>query len=212
MKKRVALPHVVDAIRWERGDRVTVTPWRGGNVTARAVDGQRVEERKPSLAHCGGDYDTVQFHPNARNRFRDVLRHDGHIVSQVMTNGAPHVSVRTSWAGYQLAKARHFGWIPVDVCPVRLLKFGGFKPSVFLDESILKAHVCAKGATPEGGCKHFRAELAARRAKQIEAMTAIDAVIVDAESARERSIAEAAARAVALAIAPLLKGMKGAGE
>lgn len=185
-------------VLWTRGEP-TYKPFRGASTTNR--DG--IEERKPALCSFGFEYDEMPTHPHAHRRYRDVLKHDGNIVSQVMTNAAADLDTDSSFTRYQVAKANHFGWFPVALCPIRLLRAGALKPQHFVERSLLKAHVCPKGPVPEGGCEHLIAERDARRAANKP--SPIEVVLQESLEREQNATAVAAAKAAAVAVTEALE-------
>lgn len=191
-------------VRWEiaRAPRTGEAQYRGGNVRyVLDEDGRRVQERLPALAHEGDDYYSPKIHPLARStRYIIVVRHDGHVVPLLLTNGSGHIDTNTEWAGYQRAKARHFGWFPLEECPVRLIKSGWLKPDLVLDQSLLTAKVCPKEGVPEHGCKHGIAERNARRSQRRSEGEAVERSHAAKAQHEKRAIAEASATGIGEAL------------
>lgn len=162
-------------------------------------------ERKPLLAHVGW-YDDPKEHPLARaRRYIDVVRHDGHTVSLVLTCASGDIE-NGEYAAFMKAKARHFGWFPVDECVVRLIKARLFKPDVIAAKELLEARVCPKG---KGNCEHNVVERNARIAQQKRAMQTLDDETTNRELRQQRAIAEASAQGIAAALAPILADLVG---
>lgn len=136
----------------------------GGNRGATRVsdrNGRKVIERVPARGHQG-DYENRR--PARGTRFIDILCHDGHEISMTLTNGAAHLDPSTPYGQYQMAKARFYGWIPMDSCPVAMLITGQLKKGQFCDESVASGSPCQHGTfSRTSPCKHYLAERIARR-------------------------------------------------
>jgi hypothetical protein len=127
----------------------------------RFENGKKLVERIPQRGHMG-DYENRR--PARGIRSVRVIRHDGHLVDSVLTNGAAHLDHTTSYGQYMQAKWRFFGWIPLGSCPLALLAIGSIERDHLHDQSILADQPCAPGSCSEKDpCKHATAELAARR-------------------------------------------------
>lgn len=131
------------------------------------VDGEQRVERVPQRGHQG-DYENRR--PARGVRSVRVVRHEGHIIEMVVTNGAAHLDPHTEWGQYQFAKARFHGWFQLGSCPLARVAAGELSPSHFRAQSILKDRPCAPGTCSEKEpCKHALAEIEARRAAQAKA-------------------------------------------
>lgn len=200
------------AIHWSRvrpvsHDADPTKHQRGSNTRMRTDEnGRRVQERKPALSHQGDDYDRPTVHPQAERRYVDVVTHDGNEVALLLTNAASHLDTNTEYAGYQRAKARYFGWFPLDECPVRLIKSRYLRRDLVVDPSLLTANVC-RGPVPASGCQHAIAERDARRARKRGEMAELDESFVAREQKDKRAVADAAATGIGEALTKALEPM-----
>lgn len=192
----------LDSIRWTTQRQVRGSaPGIDRNFENSLTDANG--ERKPALGH-GPDYDNPTEHPLARAaRYLDLVTHDGHVVAFVLNSGAADVRNDGSQRAERLAKARYFGWFPLDSCIVRLIKSGTIKPERIVAKALLdpKTKVCPKGSR---GCEHSRAERDARQALNRERMDDLERAAA-AQATRERQlVAAASSQGVAEALAPIL--------
>jgi hypothetical protein len=123
-------------------------------------DGKEVVERVPQIGHQG-DYEHKSLAQGIR--YIEVVRHEGHIINQVLTNAAAHLDINTGWFQQQRGKALYWGWYPIATCPVALLRTGELQPRHIKDASLLNAQPCEHGTYDrEHRCPHSISEQAAR--------------------------------------------------
>jgi len=150
-----------EPIRW-----VNARGAYSGVTHTRFENGRKITERLPQRGHVGewGSHNPMRGIRDVR-----VVRHDGHVVNAVLTNGAAHNDDSTEWAQSQRAKIRYFGWYPIGACPLALLLTGNLKRSNFVDQSLLGDKPCEHGTYSESKpCKHALAEERARKALNVE--------------------------------------------
>ena len=146
------------------------TPRQGYNdrdrQRVRFENGRAVIERFPAKGHLG-DYENRVTAPGTR--YVTVVRHDGHSVFMVLTNGAAHLDVMTPFASYQRSKMRAFGWFPLGACPLALLANSELYACNFANQAIVTEQPCVPGSYSEASpCKHCLAEKAARAEINVE--------------------------------------------
>lgn len=125
------------------------------------IDGKRVRERIPQRGHVG-EYDNYTMAPGVR--FIRVIRHDGHIVDSVLTNGAAHMDPHSAYGQYIQAQHRHFGWFGAGECPCALVASGRFSRECLVHPANRDAQPCEPGSySGQKPCPHTVAELRARR-------------------------------------------------
>ncbi len=144
----------------------------------RAVDveddlGNPVIERLPAVGHVGPVNNAV---PMGSRRFIEYLRFDGHVVAATITGAAAAVAdTDRSHQHYVEAKARYEGWIEKHTCPVDAVLSGAIKKQRLVAkecrDALAKGDRCAKWRPGDPPCKHFRAEEAARKARNVETDT-----------------------------------------
>lgn len=124
---------------------------------------KQATEKFPQRGHLG-DYETRFQAPG--ERWMLVVRHDGHEVRAVLTNGAAHMDSATGYGQYVRAKARALGWYDPRQCPCALLATGGLQPEHIVSEEVKAAEPCRPGAydPKKERCPHSIAEKAARMA------------------------------------------------
>lgn len=130
--------------------------------------GQPLFEKIPQRGHAGDSgYDNPR--QMRSQRWMHVLRHDGHVVRVPITNAAADQDSNSEYSRYQMAKARHFGWIEVGHCPGALVLSGRIEKHHLASDSA-KASVtspCAHGTYGASKwCPHYMAEEQARKARQ----------------------------------------------
>ncbi len=124
------------------------------------VNGERRVERLPQRGHLG-DYDDKRPAPGQRSV--KVLRDSGQEINMVVTSSAADLNPNTTFGMYQKAKAKHFGWLPLAMCPCALHLAGEMDAAHFADKSIVASKPCARGSFSEKEpCAHLVAEKAAR--------------------------------------------------
>jgi hypothetical protein len=134
-----------------------------GAERSKMVNGRKVTERVPAR---GFDGDPDAKRPARGVRSVRLVRHEGHIVDMVLTNGAAHLDPNTEWGQYQKAKARFMGWFPLGSCPCALLTTGEMTADHMVDRATARELPCAPGSYSEQApCKHALAEIDARRAQ-----------------------------------------------
>lgn len=137
-------------------------------------------ERTPSRGVLGV-HDAQRPAPGIRSV--RVVRHDGHVVDSCLTNGAAHLEPSLNNLGmygqYMRAKWRALGWFPLGTCPLTQLAAGNLFAESFFDQSLLEQKPCTAKHDARNPCPHAQAELAARRAVQVEETRQIDARFVD---------------------------------
>jgi hypothetical protein len=145
----------------------TSDPRNGAAERERTVmlDGEPVVEKHPQHGHQG-DYENKTRAPGTR--YIKVVRHEGHTVALVLTNGAAHLDASGPYGNYVRGKARFLGWYPEGACPVALLNAGELrKQHIACAENLShKAKACAPRTCNQANpCEHDLAERAARAAK-----------------------------------------------
>jgi hypothetical protein len=141
------------------------------------VNGKRIVERVPQRGHQG-DYENRRLAKG--QRYITAVRHEGHVVSVVMTNGAAHMDPNTEFGLYQKAKMAHLGWYPIGGCPLAALANGNMMPGHFTDQSLLKDVPCPPSSCSEAKpCRHAIAERDARRKENSEAAKEVESKFVD---------------------------------
>lgn len=145
-------------------------------------DGEQIVERIPQRGHIG-DHD--EFVVDRRGiRFLTVIRHDGHIVHSVLTNGAADLDDTASYGQYIRAKHRKLGWYGIGECPCALVRGRALSPHTMLHVPNRSADPCEQGTySHDNPCPHSKAELAARQDRQNKAMAAKEAAYVDPSKA-----------------------------
>ena len=137
-------------------------------VFERMENGKRIRERIPQRGHVG-EYDNYTMANGIR--FIRVIRHDGHIVDSVLTNGAAHTDHTSPYGQFIQMKHRKLGWFGIAECPCALVMAGHFSPDVLAFAGNRDAQPCDPGALKPGQmCTHAKAELNARRGIHNEVM------------------------------------------
>jgi hypothetical protein len=129
------------------------------------VDSEQLIEKHPQHGHSG-DYENRTKAPGVR--YIKVVRHEGHTVAMVLTNGAAHLDPTGPYGNHVRSKARFLGWYPEGACPVALLNAGELgKRHIACAENLSpKAKACApKTSNQANPCEHDLTERAARTAK-----------------------------------------------
>ena len=136
-----------------------------GATRTRVVGSKKTTERVPARGVIGEP--GKSSHARGVRSVR-VVRHEGHIIDMVLTNGAAHLDPNTEWGQYQKAKARFHGWFPVGACPCALRGTGEMQPDHFADSTLATELSCQPGTYSEQApCKHALAEIEARRAQSL---------------------------------------------
>lgn len=145
-------------------------------------DGELIIERIPQRGHIG-THD--EFVVDKRGiRFLTVIRHDGHIVHSVLTNGAADLDDTASYGQYIRAKHRKLGWYGVGECPCALVAARSLSPDTMLHAPNRTSDPCDPGTySHDKPCPHSKAELAARQSRQAKLMAAKEAAYVDPSKA-----------------------------
>jgi len=133
------------------------------------VDGKRIREKVPQRGHVG-EYDNYTYAPGVR--YVTVLRHDGHIINSVLTNGAGHTDHTGPYGQYIRMKHRGLGWFGMGECPCALVAAQTISRDTLVCEANRDAQPCAPGSyNAKSPCPHAIAERDARRKQHVEAMT-----------------------------------------
>lgn len=141
-------------------------------------DGKRILERLPQRGHQG-PYDNYSLARGMRSI--RMARNDGHTTDMPLTNGAAHLDTNQTYAGYQLAKARYFGWFPVAKCPLACVVSGEIDPLSLLCRDQVDEQPCKPGPhiTDENPCVHAVREIEARRLARVVETNEIEEKFVD---------------------------------
>jgi hypothetical protein len=178
--------------------------WSGNNTPDRG-DGRK--ERKPSLPIKLDERGRVDgLHPRANNRFIDMVRHDGHVASIVMTNATADVVIHApggTFANHQFGKAHFHGWFPIASCPVRLMKAGALLREKVVSAEVLDGHVCDKDRAT-WPCPHTIAEITARSTQHERAQAPVMQALEAAEHRAELAQSERLADVLGKTLAPIL--------
>lgn len=138
-------------------------------VRVSMVNGKRVQERVPQRGHVG-EYDNYDYAPGFRSL--RVVRHDGHVVDSVLTNGAAHMDTHTTYGQYIRMKHRALGWFAMSECPCALVAAQHIGANTLVHEPSRTAQPCPPGTySAKAPCPHAVAELDARRRQQAELMS-----------------------------------------
>lgn len=128
----------------------------------RMENGKRIKEKIPQTGHIGTH---EAYQKAAVRRFHEVVRHDGHMVFSVLTNGAAHLDVHGPYGQYIVGKRRSLGWFGMGECPCALVAANNFGVECLVDEKNRGARPCEPGTySAAQPCPHAVAEIAARRA------------------------------------------------
>ncbi len=116
--------------------------------------------------------------PMSAPRSIQFLKDDGNeIHAPIRSAGAAgngHEGSDNSAMRYVLAKARHYGWLPVGCCPVDLVQRRERHPlqlfAVDLRTAATRGEACKPQEVGLGNppCKHYQAEHAARKARRLK--------------------------------------------
>jgi hypothetical protein len=152
-------------------------------------------ERLPLLCHMGDNYEDREQHPRAQARYVMIVRHEGHTVPLLMTNGAADLT-RGTYAQYMAGKARKFGWYLLHVPLCRQIKSGDVrKDKIVCRELLASKKLCPAKHYPEG-CPCSVRERAARQAAHVANEAARDSVFASLATKHEATLANAAAKGV----------------
>ena len=133
------------------------------------IDGERVTERIPQRGHVG-DHDEFEVDRN-NFRYRTMIRHDGHIVSSILTNGAAHSDVHGPYGQYIQSKYRFLGWFSPADCPCALIASRIIGADTMVHAPNRTDQPCEPGTySAKNMCPHAKAEIEARRARQKRTM------------------------------------------
>jgi hypothetical protein len=149
--------------------------------------GLPVIEKIPQRPHDGDSPPDKPTFANLR-RWIHVLRHDGHVVRMPINMAAADVEGLDFVGRERRAKARHYGWIPVGMCPLALLAAGDLRPQqlamlgVAEPETIerkareLRVEACDPRKCGEvSPCPHYLQEEKARKERQNRRQAKINA-------------------------------------
>lgn len=166
--------------------------WRGHTVG---------RERLPAPAHVSSDVRSPEIWAPSLTRWRRVLRHDGHEVALVHSNGAGHAPairgrfVTDQYAQHVLTKCYALGWLEhprTGGCAIAQIAMG-----MIDGRRMLVREIAAEDAVPcsaeNGVCPHYEAERDARRARQAEKMDRLEeqAAAADPEVRIAKAVASA---------------------
>ena len=132
--------------------------------------GNPVIERLPAMGHTGP---VTHATPMAGRRAIEFLRFDGNVIAAPITGAAAAVpDTDRSHQHYIEAKGRHLGWIEKGVCPVDAVMSGAIKKQRLVSkearDALAAGDRCPRPAPGQPPCKHYRAEEAARKARNAE--------------------------------------------
>jgi hypothetical protein len=132
--------------------------------------GNPVIERLPAVGHTGP---VTHASPMSVRRAIEFLKFDGSMIAAPITGAAAAVpDTDRSHELYIAAKARYHGWVEKGVCPCDAVMSGQIKKQRIVDKSVREAidkgERCPRTAPSQPPCKHFRAEEAARKARNLE--------------------------------------------
>jgi hypothetical protein len=135
------------------------------------VNGKKIKKRAvekfPQRGHLG-DYEDRRIAPG--ERWMLVVRHDGHEVRAVLTNGAAHMDSATGYGKYVRTKAAALGWYNPAQCPCALRSTGALRDEHIFSEEARTGTPCPPNMyNVKDRCPHSVAEKKAR----VEAHSAI---------------------------------------
>lgn len=142
----------------------TTTPGFNDSDRARTimVEGKRRTEKFPQRGHVG-DYDDRKIAPG--DRWMLVVRHDGHEVRAVLTNGAAHMDTATAYAQYVRVKGHRLGWYNPGQCPCALIATKELSKDAVVSDEVRNGTPCPPSSySLKNRCPHSSAEQAARQA------------------------------------------------